>query len=504
MSSKDQARRTFVDIAFDGVDISKSIDPYLLSVTYTDNEEDEADDIQILIEDRDDVWLSKWLNDAIQAAASSSSSAATTAYKVTAQTGVNIRSGPGANYSKLGALAYGAQIVVTSVSNGWAAFTYSGKTAYVSANYITAVSSAGSSSGSWAIGDAVVANGQPQYTSYGDGTPGATVTNYSGNVTHLNLKSGVPFPIHVGYLGWFAESQVTKAGAAASDPSTKGLHIQAVITRKNWTGNGKSKILDCGQFELDQVDASGPPSTISIKGTALPYNGQIRQTKKSRAWESYTLSGIAKEMAALNGMTCLYESANDPFFKRVEQVTTSDIKFLSTLCHNAGLSLKVTNNIIVLFDQAAYEAKGAVITITRDSGAYLKYKVSSGEADTRYASCRVSYMDPTTGKTIEATAYAADYDAKSKNNQQLEVTAKVTSIAEAQALAVKRLRLHNKFEKTASFTFPGNPDLTSGVTVILSGWGAWDGKYITKQSIHSVGGSGYTTQIRLRPALEGY
>ena len=519
MSNPNSARRADAEVYFDGTDISKSLRQYLLSLTYTDNEEDEADDLQIQLQDREGVWLCQWLDAAIQAAAGGSTSTATvqmasSTYKVTA-TALNVRSGPGTNYSKLGSLAYGTQISVSSISGGWAKITYSGKTTYVSSSYIAAVGSGGSPGG-WVIGDSVIANGRPQYTSRGEGTPGANVTNYKGSITHLNLKSDVKYPIHVGYLGWFAESQIKKSTASV-DPATvspsassvqgnaiKGMSIQAAIVQLNWNGDGKDKALDCGQFELDQVEASGPPSTITIKGTALPYGSQIRQTKKSKAWESYTLSGIAKEMTSLNGMACLYESANDPFYSRVEQVTTSDIQFLSTLCHNAGISLKTTNNILVLFDQAAYEAKAVVRTITRGDGSYNKYSLSTGEADKQYASCRVRYTDPATHTTIEATAYIDKYDPKSKNNQCLEILAKVNSIAEAKALAEKRLRLHNKYEKTANFTLPGDPDLLAGVTVTLAGWGGWNGKYIINQAKHSVGSSGYTTQIRLRPALEGY
>ena len=56
MSKSSLARRTVVEIAFDGVDITESIRPYLLSVTYTDNEEDEVDDLQITLQDRDRIW----------------------------------------------------------------------------------------------------------------------------------------------------------------------------------------------------------------------------------------------------------------------------------------------------------------------------------------------------------------------------------------------------------------------------------------------------------------
>ena len=124
-----------------------------------------------------------------------------------------------------------------------------------------------------------------------------------------------------------------------------------------------------------------------------------------------------------------------------------------------------------------------MLTITRGDGIYTKYKLPSGTADTAYASCRVSYVDPKTGKSIEGIAYAEDYDADDEDNQCLEITAKVSSIAEAETLAGKQLRLHNKYEKTASFTLMGNVAIVSGVTVTLTKWGAWNGKYIVKQAV---------------------
>ena len=44
MGNRDNARRTAVQIAFNKTDITKSIGPYLKSLTYIDNEEDETDE----------------------------------------------------------------------------------------------------------------------------------------------------------------------------------------------------------------------------------------------------------------------------------------------------------------------------------------------------------------------------------------------------------------------------------------------------------------------------
>lgn len=506
MSDGSMARRATAEVAFDGVDITSSIAPYLLSLTYTDSEENEADDLQLKLQDRDGIWQEQWLGQMIDAAASGSGSTTqattptTNRYRVNARSGLNVRSGPSTSYSRYGALVYGTEVDVVGTKNNWSEIVYNGKTAYVYSDYLTAVSS----SGEWAIGDEVVATGQPQYTSYGT-KPGAKVTNYKSTITHLNLKDGVPYPIHVGHLGWFATNQVQKVDASGNTTEpvkSTGLKIQAVIASRNWDGDGIDRLLDCGQFELDSVDCSGPPAVIQIRATALPFTAQIRQTKKSKAWEAYRLSGIANEMARNAGMACMYLAGIDPEYRRVEQYQTSDISFLSWLCHEAGLSLKVVNNILVLFDQAGYESSKSVLTIKKGDNSYTKYKLKTGEADVHYASCRVRWTT-SSGKLIEGIAKVEDYDAEDESNQQLEIRAKVDSIAEAQTLAAKYLRLHNKYQKTASFTLPGNPLLGSGMTVELEGWGAWSGKYIISRAKHSLGNS-YTTQIELRKTLEGY
>lgn len=344
MAERVLARRTTVSVAFDGTDITKDIKPYLLSLTYTDDQDDLADDLKIEVEDRDGIWMENWLTEAVEAAAGGE------------------------------------------------------------------------------------------------------------------------------------------------------LSVSAVIAPENWEKNGALKT---GRFELDSVDAAGPPSTVTINTTSLAFSADIRQTKKNRAWENYTLSGIASEIAAGGGMGCMYESSSNPSYKRVEQTKRSDIDFLKKLCADAGISIKATDGNIVLYDQAEYEAKAPVLTIKKRKGGYIRYKLSSGSAGTRYAKCRVRYMDPATGKCVEGTAE----DGSVSGGQCLEVSAKVGSIGEAQALAKKRLRLHNKLSKTASFTMPGDVQLVAGVTVLLEGWGGWDGKYIITRAEHTVGGNGYTTKIMLRKVL---
>lgn len=447
MSDKTISRRTEVEVAVEGADISDSIRRYLKSLTYTDNEEDEADDLQIVLQDRDGIWMEKWLNDMIEAAASSPEG----------------DGGSGA----------GGEDVYTVVKGD----TLSG----IAKKY---------------------------------GTTWQELARYNG-IQNPNLifpKQKIRIP------GGASEAE---SGQEGKNVST-GLSIEANIVRRNWNTDGKDLLLPCGKFELDTLDCDGPPAEVTIRATALPFQSKIRQEKKNRGWEKYKLSGIAAEMSGRSGMVCMFLSANDPFYERVEQYQMSDIAFLKRLCHDAGISLKASGKMLVLFDQPDYEAKPEVLTIRKGNGrlrsgekaygaygrdesyeAYTEYHLSMGTADVQYQSCRVSYNDPATGKCIEGVARIPDYKSSDKN-QQLEIKAKVASAAQAKRLAEKRLRLHNKYCRTAEFTMPGNPKLAAGVTVMLLGWGSWDGKYIVKRATHTVGEDGYTTAVLLRRALEGY
>ena len=52
-------------VEFNGADITNDIRPYLLSAVYTDCEDDAADDLQLTLQDREEVWASKWLGEAL-------------------------------------------------------------------------------------------------------------------------------------------------------------------------------------------------------------------------------------------------------------------------------------------------------------------------------------------------------------------------------------------------------------------------------------------------------
>lgn len=428
-------------------------------------------------------------------------------------------------------------------------------------------------------GDKVTVRGRPYYTSYG-GSVGAELKNYTGTVTYINDREGVPYPVHVDSKGWFPlnnvkkqeESQKEKVTAQIKEVVTemntekkkqarrvalsvlfqgnniskdlnnyliscsytdnskdnaddlnitiddregqwlkwlqadtllnvKGAEIACVIVYKNYNDTGKEKVLDCGTFEVDTVNIDGPPQKLTFKASAIAAKNKIRVEKKTKAWEGYSLKGIAAEIAANAGMVLMYESGYVPSYVRQVQDNISDILFLKTLCNNAGISIKITSKTIVLYDQAEYEQKAAVYEIDRTKGGFISYSFSTSTNDTSYEKCHVTYTDPKTKKVIEATYTAPN---AKEDGQTLEIKdVKVSSKEEALKVAEKRLRQKNKGEYEASLSLPGNPDLVAGVNITLKGFGPFDGKYIINKATHSITG-GYKTEINATRVMEGY
>jgi len=283
--------------------------------------------------------------------------------------------------------------------------------------------------------------------------------------------------------------------------SELGNEVTAAIIQENWETDGGDKVLDCGIFEVDSLDYSGPPGQVTIKATSLPHRASIRSDKKSRGWEKIKLSAIAGEIAAKNGMNCMFESAIDPFYKRREQVQISDIVFLQGLCKDAGISLKASAKCIILFDEADYEKKESVRKIKHGESEITSFRFGASAADTKYSKCHVSYTNPQTNETIEYTYTPRD---SSGDRQTLEINERVSDREEARRLAMKRLRQKNKSEFSAEFSLVGDTSLVAGVNVETEGFGMFDGKYIIETATHNVTGSGYTTQIKLRRVLEEY
>lgn len=277
-----------------------------------------------------------------------------------------------------------------------------------------------------------------------------------------------------------------------------GATMDITLQVQNWEGEGDTRELPFGKFDVDEISISGWPHEVKIKLISVPVTGGINTVKRTRAWEKVKFSQIAKDVADGVGMELYYDTQEDPTLERVEQSEQTDLSFLQKQCKDAGLSLKVSDGKIVIFDVSKYEQADPVLEIVKGDVALKSFECRQTVHDV-YKACHVKYKHSKKDEFIEYTFT----DPKKEKGETLEINEKVESVEEAEKLAKKKLHEKNLEETAVSITMMGNFALLASNTVTLKGFHSFDGKYLITKSSHSVGG-GYTTKVDLRRVIDGY
>lgn len=279
----------------------------------------------------------------------------------------------------------------------------------------------------------------------------------------------------------------------------KGTPIVAGLVCHDWFAPDEDVHLQCGQFTVDEVEYSGPPDKLTIKAVTAALTTGLRDTTRTKAWENYSLQGVAEDIAAENGLELQY-FAEAGEFKRVDQREESDLSFLHRLAEANGANLKVHDGKLILFSGKEGDAQEGLLTIPR-SGSVLspsQYSFKEKSEGTGYSECEVTYADPEQRELYTGVSTAET----AGGEKRLAVQQRVESASEAIRLSNAALRKANKDEVTGSLELIGHPSIMAGVTLNLTGFGRFDGTYFVEKSTHKLG-SGYATSCEIRRTL-GY
>lgn len=276
----------------------------------------------------------------------------------------------------------------------------------------------------------------------------------------------------------------------------KGDLLEPTLFKLYWTEEElKTKI---GIFEIDDIQGD---STITIKALAVTENTSIRGEEKSKAWEKATLKQVFSDIAKANNLKLYWETSENPKKERYEQSNQTDLRFCYQLCKDEGLCLKLTNNSIVVLDEADYENQPTVEKIRRISDEKDAIKVIDYSFKTTstgiYKACRVEHYDSRKKKKITATFTAPNTP---KVGRTLVIKQEVSSQAEALRLARKKLREVNKNATTITLEIVSYKHIDAGMTFDVIGFGNLNGKYIASRVVHKP----FSVSLELRKCLEGY
>lgn len=278
----------------------------------------------------------------------------------------------------------------------------------------------------------------------------------------------------------------------------RGDTLDVELSRINFNGDGRTERLPLGEFEVDEISNSFPPSRCRIKAVSISQNSHLRQHDYSKSWENVKLSEIAQEVAQAAGLELIYRTEDDPQITRAEQGESSTLGFLMKICADNGLALKVDDKKLIIFDETELEKQEPVKIFDRESSTILHFDARA-TINEIYGSCEVNYRN-----AKQAENYSAKFDAPDATSDKvLRINQRCDSQAAAEKLAKKKLRDKNKDEIKVSLDVVGDFVLVAGSCVELKNCGFYAGKYIIERAAHSIG-DGYTVRLELRKCLNGY
>ncbi len=166
------------------------------------------------------------------------------------------------------------------------------------------------------------------------------------------------------------ELRIDDRDQAVALPS-RGAHIEVLL---GYSGKALARL---GRYTVDEVELSGPPDTLVIRGKASDMRGSGKTTR-SGSWEGVPLQQIVGDLAARNGWQPVCPVATK--VPRIDQLNESDFNFITRLAKQYDCTAKVGDGkLLVLPRQGGQSASGkalGMVTITRQDVSRYQFRLS--------------------------------------------------------------------------------------------------------------------------------
>src|SRR6202050_3320887 len=204
------------------------------------------------------------------------------------------------------------------------------------------------------------------------------------------------------------------------EDASGGLEVDLEDSAKLWQGpwypslgdtvslqigySGKD-LLDCGEFQIDELELDGPPDVMRLRCLAA-YITPAMRTANTVAYENMGIVEIAGQIAGKYGLTLVTasaESESNVVFARVTQRRQMDLEFLKRLAREHNFDFTVRAGQLIFYDRAALESVPAVQTIVRSDTVRFSFRNRSRRI---YDGAQFSYFDPDTKELISQSGSA--------------------------------------------------------------------------------------------------
>lgn len=170
---------------------------------------------------------------------------------------------------------------------------------------------------------------------------------------------------------------------------TRGARIEVYL---GYAGKALTRL---GQYTVDEVEVSGPPDTLRIRGKASDMRGSGK-TVRSGSWENVPLQQIVRDVAVRNDWqpVCPVQTK----VPRVDQLNESDFNFITRLAKQYDCTAKLADGkLLVMPRQGNQTASGKNLSpVVLRRADLSRYQFRFGDRNTQKA-VRTKHQDKKTG-----------------------------------------------------------------------------------------------------------
>ncbi|NYT62356.1 hypothetical protein H0A66_08530 [Alcaligenaceae bacterium] len=248
-------------------------------------------------------------------------------------------------------------------------------------------------------------------------------------------------------------------------------------------------LYDMGRYTIDEVESSGMPRTLSLRGKAADMKASLKNQKK-RNWEKTTLGKIVETIAAEHGMQAkVAEKYRAITIDHLDQTYESDMNILTRLAEQYGAVMKPAGGFLLFVERGVgVNADGQPLPTSSISiGDTLDWRASIHERQF-YARVGAHWRDKR--RSAVSYVYAGSGD------PVMYVRHPHKSESDALAAAESKLRQLSRGRTSISLTVCGRPVLCAEMPILVSlADPIADGEWIIVRAAHRFDGGGLTSSI---------
>lgn len=289
------------------------------------------------------------------------------------------------------------------------------------------------------------------------------------------------------------ELRIDDRDQAVALPS-RGAGIEVYL---GYTGQALTRL---GRYTVDEIELSGPPDTMVIRGKASDMRGSGK-TVRSGSWENVPLQQIVRDMAARNGWqpVCPVQTK----VPRVDQLNESDYNFITRLAKQYDCTAKLADGkLLVMPRQGGQTASGKNLSpVVLKRADLSRYQFRLGDRNTQKA-VRTKHQDKKSGalKVVEL-----DNDDLPNGLPAVHTDRHIYPNKSAAEQAAKaRLAAFNRSTAGVRLEMVGRSDVFAERSIIVQGIKpGLDGEYLAEAVEHLFTSSGWTTTVECNGGKKG-